>query len=118
MSVLLVTGLSFAWYWHAGAWRQVQQVQEQSAQHEALQSLVAQMGGVTGMINKLQLQVKNNPNDAEGWYWLGRLYEHQQQFFAAHEALQHALQLNPSNEKIILALAETQQLLQQPQTMH
>lgn len=42
--------------------------------HYALLEQVDNLGGIDGMINRIQAKLDNNPNDAQGWSILGKLY--------------------------------------------
>ena len=65
---------------------------------------------LTGQLNEAESQFKDAcrlaPNDAEGWFYLGRLYHVQNFFDKALNALQTAMKLSPNEARIreILAL--------------
>ena len=65
---------------------------------------------LTGQLNEAESQFKDAcrlaPNDAEGWFYLGRLYHVQNFFDKALDALQTAMRFSPNDARIreILAL--------------
>lgn len=59
-----------------------------------------QLGGLEGLITKVNAKVKENPNDAQGWYILGKLYLMKQDLPNARKALEKAHQLKPADGQI------------------
>ena len=59
---------------------------------------------LTGQLNEAESQFKDAcrlaPNDAEGWFYLGRLYHVQNFFDKALNALQTAMKLSPNEARI------------------
>ncbi len=47
---------------------------EKGRTHYALLEQVNQLGGIEGMIARIEAKLKENPDDAEGWFILGKLY--------------------------------------------
>ncbi len=80
-------------------------IAQQSALQE--QQMRAQLGSPQQVILQLKQHLQINPDSAEGWYLLGRLYESQQQLNDASLAFAKALQLAPHNIDILLNYAET-----------
>lgn len=58
------------------------------------------------IIAVLKAHVEQNPNIAQGWYLLGRIYMSQQQTNDAIDALAHAYALQPKNPQIVLAYVQ------------
>jgi cytochrome c-type biogenesis protein CcmH/NrfG len=46
----------------------------QGRNHYELLVQMDQLGGIDGMIDRIKLKLVENPEDAEGWFILGRLY--------------------------------------------
>src|SRR5580698_6057419 len=42
--------------------------------HYRLQQEIKNLGGLSGMIKQIKLKLAADPNDAEGWFILGKLY--------------------------------------------
>lgn len=69
-------------------------------EHYQLLVQYQELGGLDGIIKRVNAKVKANPNDAEGWYILGKLYLMKQNFPAAKKALEKAHQLKPNDGQI------------------
>lgn len=61
----------------------------------SLQNLPNNLGTPDQVITEMKAHLKQNPNSAEGWYLLGRLYATQQHFPEAASAFAKANQLKP-----------------------
>lgn len=72
----------------------------QGAEHYRLQEEVNQLGGFQGIIQKIKTKLANNPEDANGWLILGKLYLENQQISEAKDALSKAYQLKPADQEI------------------
>lgn len=59
-----------------------------------------QLGGLDGMISKINEKLKNNPNDSQGWFILGKLYLMKKEYGHAKTALEKAHHLDPNNGQI------------------
>lgn len=80
------------WFWQ----RQNAEVQEQ----------VAAIKNPQQLIDQLQAHLQQDPQSAEGWRLLGRLYLDQRQYAHAESALTQAHRLQPKNSETVLALAK------------
>jgi len=67
----------------------------QGKQHYQLQEQVERLGGFAGMIRRIKQKLAANPNDAEGWFILGKLYLADGEYNLAEEALKKAKILRP-----------------------
>jgi len=78
-------------------------------QHYQLLVTLDQLGGVNGVITRIKKKLENNPDDAEGWFILGKLYLANQNYTEAKAALSKAHALQPQNEQInhFYEIAET-----------
>jgi cytochrome c-type biogenesis protein CcmH len=109
ISVLL--GLSFPaliyiFYQQWGSYQQVKAYQLQQKQIAQAEQIRQQLGSITAIVNKLEQRVKHTPNDAQAWYWLGRLYLNMRRFPKAEQALANAYQLQPQQVNTMLAYVQ------------
>lgn len=79
----------------------------QGKEHYQLMEKFNELGGVDGAIHRIQEKLIANPQDAEGWLLLGKLYLGKQDREKAKSALQKAHDLQPNN-------VEISQLLEKP----
>ncbi|EKD54023.1 MAG: hypothetical protein ACD_60C00130G0008 [uncultured bacterium] len=68
--------------------------------HYELQEEIAQLGGIDRIILKINQKLAANPQDATGWFILGKLYFAKQDYKNAKQALGKALKLQPNNVEI------------------
>ncbi|HSW94154.1 MAG TPA: tetratricopeptide repeat protein [Gammaproteobacteria bacterium] len=68
--------------------------------HYELQQEVSQLGGLSGMIKQIKKRLAVNPDDAEGWFILGKLYLANQNKDEAREAFGKAMHLRPEDPDI------------------
>jgi len=68
--------------------------------HYQLQQQIKSLGGLTGMIQRIKIKLQENPNDAKGWFILGKLYLANQQHEQAKKAFEKSLTLNPNDPTI------------------
>lgn len=64
------------------------------------------LGTVEQMVEKLAAKLKENPDNAEGWFMLGRSYLSMNRYKEAAEALEKTNQLIPNNPVIMLRYAD------------
>jgi len=64
------------------------------------------------MITDLQQRLKNNPEDADGWYLMGRTMMMMKQYGAAAEAYEKTNKLAPNEPMVMLALADSTAMAQ------
>ena len=69
-------------------------------QHYNLQEEVAKLGGIDNIIEQIKQKLAANPDDAEGWFILGKLYLANHQYTEAKKALIKAKQLQPDHVEI------------------
>lgn len=74
----------------------------QGKERYRLLSQFDELGGIDGAIKRVQEKLISNPNDAQGWFILAKLYEAKPDKIAAKKALAKAYQLDPTNEQIHL----------------
>jgi cytochrome c-type biogenesis protein CcmH/NrfG len=63
-------------------------------EHYQLQTDIEKLGGIDGIITRIQQKLANNPDDAKGWLILGKLYQDKHDYTAAKKAFQKANQLD------------------------
>lgn len=64
-------------------------------------AFLAQMKSPEQVIEQLKARLQQEPNSAEGWYLLGRLYLSQQRYLEAQRAFAKAATLAPNNPVIL-----------------
>lgn len=92
--------------------RQLQQYELWQAQSQEIQKQVALIKNPQDLIERMRKHLRENPQSAQGWYLLGKLYLDQNQFSPAKQALQRAHQLKPDSGEMILYLAKADFLQQ------
>lgn len=68
--------------------------------HYNLMIELQQLGGIEGIITRLQDKLSANPNDAKGWFILGKLYYSKHDYEAARAAFAKAHELKPDDAEI------------------
>jgi cytochrome c-type biogenesis protein CcmH/NrfG len=63
-------------------------------EHYRLQVQINKMGGIDAIIKRVQAKLEANPNDAQGWMILGKLYLGKQDTKSANAAFQRAKELD------------------------
>lgn len=115
LPILLVIILPFfaiGYYLYQGSWQQWASYKQDQQLAAQAQKLRAQMGTPQHIIDELKQHLQQNPQSAQGWYLLGRLYVNQQQFNEANTAFATAYALQPKNPDIILQYVQTLYLTQ------
>lgn len=69
-------------------------------QHYQLQVEINNLGGLTGIIQRIKQKLAANPNDAQGWFILGRIYLSNGNVDDAKKALENAYHLKPHDQEI------------------
>jgi cytochrome c-type biogenesis protein CcmH/NrfG len=69
-------------------------------QHYDLLVKFNDLGGLEGVVTKVQKRVQSMPNDAQGWFILGKLYFIQKDYTKAKAALKKAHALLPHDDNI------------------
>jgi cytochrome c-type biogenesis protein CcmH/NrfG len=69
-------------------------------EHYELLTQFRELGGVTGTITRVKQKLADNPQDAQGWLILGKLYLAGKNYPEAKLALEQAHQLAPDDEQI------------------
>jgi cytochrome c-type biogenesis protein CcmH len=66
----------------------------QGKKHYELQTQVEALGGIDGMIDRIQKKLEKNPQDAQGWFILGKLYTIKHDYKAAKILFKKAHELD------------------------
>lgn len=72
----------------------------------AVQKLRTQLQTPDQVIQALQKRLKQEPNNAKGWFLLGRVYVSLQAFKEASEAFAQAEKLDPNNPEVLFQYAQ------------
>lgn len=97
---ILTTALAMTLYHYNSNNTALQQWLSYGKEHYNLLVNFNDMGGLNGMITRIKQKLEANPNDAQGWFILGKLYLSQQNYPAAKTAFDKAHSLNPNDDQI------------------
>ncbi len=97
---LIATVFSFSIYHYFGQSAAVSTWFAQGKNHYKLMTEVDRLGGIDGIITRLKNKLEANPNDAQGWLILGKLYYAKQDFSLATQAFAKAHDLQPEDPEI------------------
>lgn len=100
LSSLFVIVFSLGLYQFSNDHAPLKQWLTQGEKHYQLQEEVIELGGFSGMITLLKKKLAANPEDAKGWFILGKLYFADQDYLEAKEALGKASSLRPNDQEI------------------
>lgn len=108
--VLVVPVLSIVMYYQLGEYRVIENPALAAARTQP-QNPHANNGGkaptMTEMIDKLKNHLREQPEDANGWFMLGRTYTSLRQFGEAAAAFQRTHELTGNDATVMLALADS-----------
>lgn len=91
---------SFMLYYFSGNKIALAQWFAHGKEHYQLQVQVNQLGGIDGIIKKVQKKLDANPKDAAGWLILGKLYLGTHDYQSAKVSFKKAHELAPENREI------------------
>lgn len=94
-------------YWRWGAWPDWNRYIHQEARQKQVQALLQSIKNPEDLIQRLKKRVEAEPNRAQGWYLLGRLYASQHQWESARDAYFKAHQLKPAEARITVNYAQS-----------
>lgn len=111
--VLIVTVpvLAIALYALLGQPDLINGVKQQTAAGHASSKGESNVGSVEDMLEKLAARLKEEPNNAEGWFMLARSYMSLNRYKEAVDALEKTNQLVPDNPVIMLRYADALTML-------
>lgn len=87
-------------------WGHSQQLAAKYVQQQQANALRQQLGSPAQVIARLKQHLQAEPNSAQGWFLLGKLYFSQQQFAEAAEAYAQLNQLQPNNPEFLVQYAQ------------
>ena len=103
---LVFAATSLFLYQQLGASRALAQQLKAKQQQTTMDVEIQALGGNEGVIQKLKTHLAQSPQDAQGWYLLGRIYFSQNHFHHSAIAFEKAVKLAPSRTEIFSQLAE------------
>jgi cytochrome c-type biogenesis protein CcmH len=110
--IILLPAFAVFLYIYQGSgkqWLAYQHTQQQLAQ---VQQFRSQLGTPQQVIDKLKQRLQQDPNSAQGWYLLGRIYFDQQRFTEAVDTFSKAYALQPKQPEVLFYYAESLSLTQ------
>lgn len=108
IALLLIPMLSSILYWRWGDSVQVASAMSAKAEIKKVDAEVRKLGTRGNVIDMLKKQVEKRPDDAKGWYLLGKLYLGGGELKDAERCLKRANLLDKNNPNITIALVESQ----------
>ncbi len=108
----LIPVLSVYMYWQLGEYRVIENpsLAQARTKTDAQTAAHGQSGkkapSMAELVQKVKDHLRENPDDARGWFMLGRTYLSLQQYPEAVAALQRSYDLSPEEPAVLLALAD------------
>lgn len=99
-TALFTVLFSLGLYQFSGGHRALEHWFFQGQEHYQLQEQFNDLGGVDGIIERIEKKLEANPSDAQGWFILGKLYMAKQDYGSATAALKNAHDLEPDDKEI------------------
>lgn len=93
-------------YLRVGDYQGLKQYEQLRAESAQVKSMLAHIKNPAQLIDQLRQHLQHDPNSAEGWFLLGRLYSDNNQWAQAKSALSRAYQLSPHNEQYVLSYVQ------------
>ncbi len=97
---LFVIGFSFSFYYFSANITALNAWLTSGKQHYQLLETIKDLGGIDVIIASVKKKLAANPQDAQGWFILGKLYFAMHDYENATTALQRAYELQPQNVQI------------------
>lgn len=104
--LVLIPAFTLSLYFILGQSNIIGNVQQQASMPEGHGSSDSKLPSIDVMIEKLSARLQKEPNNAEGWYMLGRSYMSLGQYENAVSAFEKTNQLMPNNPTIMLRYAD------------
>lgn len=104
--ILAAAGTAFAavgLYWH---WGNAAQLGQWYSLRKKSEQLRQALGSPEQVVAKLKHHLAEQPESAQGWYLLGKLYFSQQQFTAAAQAFAKVNKLKPQDPEVLVQYAQ------------
>ena len=110
--ILVIPVLAVIAYWYLGASALIQELWDYQQKEQQVQVKVVEFNNSpAAVIVALKARLKINPESAQGWYLLGKLYLDQRSFAEAAASLAEANRLEANKPEIMLAYAQALFLL-------
>ena len=110
--IVSVPVLAIIFYSYLGQPELIDRVNKQAAAPAGHDSAAeGKMGSVEEMVEKLAAKMKNEPDNAEGWFMLGRSYMSMGRYKEAVDALEKTNKLVPDNHVVMLRYADALTML-------
>lgn len=71
-------------------------------EHRKISEQLDALGGINGLLESLRRSTQAHPEDARGWFYLGRLYLDQKQYQSAYQSLSHAIKISSDRLEYVL----------------
>lgn len=113
-SPVLIALLGLA-YWKWGAWFELHEYAVKQQSQKKIQAMLKTVKSPQALIEQLKSKLSHDPESAQGWFLLGRLYASQNQWKSASAAFLKAYQFKPDDEAIVLNYAQSLWQLNQNQ---
>ncbi len=109
--VAFIPVVSVMMYWKLGEYRvienpQLAQKRQEAGTPHAQGQNNAKAPSMAELVQKVKDHLRENPDDARGWFMLGRTYLALQQYSEAVTALERSYDLKPDEPTVLLALAD------------
>ncbi|MBA2656041.1 MAG: tetratricopeptide repeat protein [Tatlockia sp.] len=98
--VPLVIVFSCLAYFNWGAWPEWKANLQKEASKQRIAAVLQTIKSPEELVERLKQRIAQEPDQARGWYLLGRLYASQGQWIEAREVFFKAHQLNPQDELV------------------
>lgn len=107
LALPLIWGSSYALYSVFGGWLEWHNYETARIKEKEARALLASMGSMDKVIERLKARVNETPKDAKAWFLLGRVYSTEGHAADAKAAFIMARRLDPNNESYILHYAQS-----------
>lgn len=85
-----------------GSWSSWRAFHVATAKQKNAEELVRSLGSTKALIERFEAHLKQAPNDAKGWFLLGRVYVAENDWMHANQALSKAHNLEPNDDEYTL----------------
>ena len=98
---ILISAVLFYTHWGQG-WG-IHRLYMSEMDHRKISEQIDALGGMNGLIERLRHLTEVQPENADAWYYLGRLYLNERKYQSAYKSLSHAVKLSSDKLEYILA---------------
>lgn len=104
--LILLPVIAIALYQHWGAYEKLKNYEEMQNRLSTLNQVLATGNKAQTLIHLLKNRLKQDPDSAQGWYLLAKIYLSENQFQPAADAFTNASKLKPDNMELVIARAQ------------